>query len=66
MEHMLAAYHQGIIVYAYKGIFNYNVDYDWTGTILVNYTSVLSEIRIFHLHLNSEETNPDLFRFDFG
>ena len=34
-EQMIVAYHKGTIVYAYKGIFNYNIDHDWTGGMLV-------------------------------
>ena len=35
-EMMLAAYHNRRVVYAYKGIFNRNVDSHWTGGILLN------------------------------
>ena len=28
-------YHNGNIVYAYKGIFNYNIDHDWTGGVFI-------------------------------
>ena len=32
---MIVAYHKGSIIYVCKGIFNYNIDHDWTGGILV-------------------------------
>ena len=35
-EQMIVAYHKGTIVYAYKGYFNRNIDYDWTGAILLD------------------------------
>ena len=35
-EMMLAAYHNKRVVYAYKGIFNRNVDSNWSGGILLN------------------------------
>ena len=36
-EQMIVAYHKGTIVYAYKGIFNYNIDHDWTAGVLVDF-----------------------------
>ena len=35
-EQMIVAYHKGTMVYAYKGDFNYNIDYYWTGALLHN------------------------------
>ena len=32
---MIAAYHNKNVVWAYKGWFNWNIDHDWTGGILV-------------------------------
>ena len=40
MEQMIVAYHKGTIVYAYKGIFNYNIDHDWTGGVLVDFKKI--------------------------
>ena len=34
-EMMIVAYHKGTVVYAYKGYFNRNIDYHWTGGILL-------------------------------
>ena len=34
-EMMIAAYHNGILVYAYKGTFNRNIDHHWTGGALL-------------------------------
>ena len=38
---MTVAYHKGTIVYAYKGIFNYNIDHDWTGGVLVDFKKII-------------------------
>ena len=35
-EMMIAAYHNKKVVYAYKGIFNKNLDWHWSGGILLN------------------------------
>ena len=40
-EQMIVAYHKGTIVYAYKGIFNYNIDHDWTGGVLVDFKKMV-------------------------
>ena len=50
---MIVAYHKGTIVYAYKGIFNYNIDhaYDWNGGVLV------SGLHISHLAHNKNIGN---------
>ena len=42
-EQMIVAYHKGTIVYAYKGIFNYNIDHDWTGGVLVDYKKIVDK-----------------------
>ena len=34
-EMMIAAYHNEILVYAYKGTFNRNIDHHWSGGILL-------------------------------
>ena len=33
-EMMIAAYHNGILVYAYKGTFNWGIDHHWSGATL--------------------------------
>ena len=40
-EQMIVAHHRGTIVYAYRGIFNYNIDHDWTGGVLVNFKKIV-------------------------
>ena len=42
-EQMIVAYHKGTIVYAYKGIFNYNIDHDWTGGVLVDFEVIIDK-----------------------
>jgi len=38
---MIVAYNHGIIFWAYKGVFNYNIDHDWTGGVLVNFEKII-------------------------
>ena len=40
-EQMTVAYHKGTIAYAYKGIFSYNIDHDWTGGMLVDFKKIV-------------------------
>ena len=42
-EQMIVAYYNTAIVYAYKRIFNRNIDYDWSGGILLNFTMIVDE-----------------------
>ncbi|XP_065915058.1 uncharacterized protein [Dysidea avara] len=42
-EQMIVAYHKGTIVYAYKGYFNRNIDYHWTGGILLDAKKVVDK-----------------------
>ena len=38
---MIAAYHNKNVVWAYKGWFNWNIDHDWTGGVLVEPVQVV-------------------------
>ena len=40
-EMLIAAYHNGVMVYAYKGGFNRNIDYHWTGSTLMDPTMIV-------------------------
>ena len=40
-EQMIVAYHNKRVVYAYKGVFNRNIDYDWTGAILMVHSKII-------------------------
>jgi len=42
-EQMLVAYHKGIIAYAYKGIFNYNIDHNWAGGVFINFSKIIDK-----------------------
>ena len=44
-EQMIVAYHKGTIVHAYKGIFNYNIDHDWTGGVLVDFKKIVDNCK---------------------
>ena len=40
-EQMIVAYHEGTVVYAYKGLFNRNIDYNWSGAILLDFEKIV-------------------------
>ena len=40
-EQMIVAYHKGTVVYAYKGLFNRNIDYNWSGAILLDFEKIV-------------------------
>ena len=41
IEQMIVAYHKGTVVYAYKGLFNRNIDYNWSGAILLDFKKIV-------------------------
>lgn len=40
-EQMIVAYSSKSMIYAYKGVFNRNIDSDWSGGILMDYKKVI-------------------------
>ena len=42
-EQMIVAYLNKQVIYAYKGVFNRNIDYDWTGGYLLVYAQVIDK-----------------------
>ena len=40
---MIVAYHKGTVVYAYKGLFNRNIDYNWSGAILPDFVKIVDK-----------------------
>ncbi|XP_065898830.1 uncharacterized protein [Dysidea avara] len=66
-EQMAVAYHNKKIVYAYKGVFNYNIDHDWTGGELVNVKKLVDRCtRNVNIQpAPSAETNPNLLGIAF-
>ena len=42
-EQMIVAYHKGTVVYAYKGLFNRNIDYNWSGAILLDFKQIVDK-----------------------
>jgi len=42
-EQMTVGYYKGTIVFAYKGFFNRNIDYHWTGAILLDAKKVIDQ-----------------------
>ena len=42
-EQMIIAYHNSHVVYAYKGLFNRNIDYDWSGGILLDFKKIVDK-----------------------
>jgi len=42
-EQIIVAYHKGTVVYAYKGLLNRNIDYNWSGTILLDFVKIVDK-----------------------
>ena len=42
-EQMIVAYHNKQVIYAYKGVFNRNIDYDWSGGYLMAHTKIIDK-----------------------
>ena len=40
---MIVAYHKGTVVYAYKGLFNKNIDHNWSGAILLDFVKIVDK-----------------------
>ena len=55
-EQMIVAYHKGTIIYAYKGYFNRNIDYHWTGGILLDAKRVIDQC----IHQNGIPPQPSI------
>ena len=53
-EQMIVAYHNKKVVYAYKGLFNRNIDYDWTGGVLIVHTKIVDRCTAY----NGARPNP--------
>jgi len=47
-EQMKVGYYKGTIVFAYKGYFNCNIDYHWTGAILLDPRKVIDQCARFN------------------
>ena len=43
---MIVAYHNTHVVYAYKGMFNRNIDYNWTGGILLDFKKIVDKCTV--------------------
>ena len=52
-KQMIVAYHNKRVIYAYKGVFNRNIDYDWIGAIL------MVRCKIFDLCRNNNDVHPN-------
>ena len=42
-EQMIVAYHNSYVVYAYKGLFDRNIDYHWSGGILLDFKKIVDK-----------------------
>ena len=60
-EMMLAAYHNKRVVYSYKGIFNRNVDWHWSGGVLLNPHKVVDHCA----HSSSQGVAPDPYIYSY-
>ena len=47
-EQMIVAFHNTHVVYAYKGLFNRNIDYDWSGGILLDFKKIVDKCTRFN------------------
>ena len=47
-EQMIVAYHYSHLVYAYKGLFNRNIDYDWSGGILLDFKKIVDKCTTYN------------------
>ena len=56
-EMMIAAYHKRTLVYAYKGIFNKNLDWHWSGGILLDPKKVVD----FCIAKNGVQPAPHIY-----
>ena len=54
-EQMIIAYHKGTVVYAYKGLFNRNIDYNWSGAILLDFEKIVDKCT----HSNGVQPAPE-------
>ena len=55
-EQMIVAYHNTHVVYAYKGLFNKNIDYDWSGGILLDFKKIVDKCT----HKNGVQPAPTI------
>ena len=46
-EQMIVAYTNKRIIYAYMGVFNGNIDYDWSGGYLMAYTEIIDKCQYY-------------------
>ena len=53
-EQMIVAYRYKQVIYAYKGVFNRNIDYDWSGGYLMAHTKVIDKCS----YNNGRRPNP--------
>ena len=42
-EQLIIAYHNTHVVFAYKGLLNRNIDYDWSGGILLDFKKIVDK-----------------------
>ena len=42
-EQLIVANYKGTVVYAYKGLFNRNIDYNWSGVILLDFKKIVDK-----------------------
>ena len=59
----IVAYRRGTIIYAYKGIFNHNIDHDWTGGVLVDFKKIVDKCTNSR-NLNVQQT-PSSYSKDY-
>ena len=56
-KQMIMAYRNGTVVYAYKGLFNRNIDYNQSEGILLDFKQVVDES--MHMYDNGIQAAPE-------
>ena len=65
MEQMIVTYHNTKVVYAYKGLFNRNIDYDWSGGILLDLIRLWTSIQEIMVFMQPAPAVPAIFDITF-
>ena len=56
-EQMIVTYHKESVVYAYKGLFNRNIDHNWSGVILLDFKKIVDKFS--SSHSNGIQPSPE-------
>ena len=62
---MIVAYHKGTVVYAYKGLLNRNIDYNWSGAILLDFVKIVDKCTSSNNGVQPEPANQYIIGLTF-